>query len=210
MAMDIVNSDIERYLADLFPSTDPILKEMEQLAEREEFPIVGPLVGRLLALMARTIAARRVFEFGSGFGYSAYWFLQGMDGRGTVVMTDDEEENAKRARDYFKKAKLTDRVEIHVGDAFEIVDTQPGPFDIVLVDCEKARYPLAFDKALPKLRPGGLLIGDNILWSGRVLARSEEPSTLGIQQFTRLITTDARLTTTILPLRDGVSMSMKQ
>lgn len=208
--MDIVNPDIERYLAEVLPSADPVLEEMERHAERDDFPIVGPLVGRLLALMARTIAARRVFEFGSGFGYSAYWFLRGMDDRGTVVMTDDEEGNAKRAHDYFQKAKLTDRVEIHVGDAFEIVDTQTGPFDIVLVDCEKARYPLAFDKALPKLRSGGLLIGDNVLWSGRVLTRSEEPSTLGIQQFTRLITTDTRLTTAILPLRDGVSISVKR
>jgi len=208
--MDIVNPDIERYLAGLFPSTDPILKEMERLADREEFPIVGPLVGRLLALMARLVNARRVFEFGSGFGYSAHWFLSGMDGQGTVVMTDDEEENATRARDYFTRAGLSDRVEINVGDAFEIVDRHPGPFDLILVDCEKARYPLAFDKALPKLRAGGVLIGDNVLWSGRVLARSEEPSTLGIQQFTRLITTDSRLTTTILALRDGVSVSVKK
>jgi caffeoyl-CoA O-methyltransferase len=208
--MNIVNSDIERYLADLFPSADPVLKEMERLAEREEFPIVGPLVGRLLALMARLVNGRRVFEFGSGFGYSAYWFLQGMDGQGSVVLTDDEEENAARARDYFKKAGLSDRVEINVGDAFDIIDRQPGPFDLILVDCEKARYPLAFEKALPKLRPGGLLIGDNILWFGKVLKRSEEPSTIGIQQFTRLITTDARLTTTILPLRDGVSISVKK
>ena len=208
--MDIVNPDIERYLAGLFPSTDPILKEMERLADREEFPIVGPLVGRLLALMARLVNARRVFEFGSGFGYSAHWFLSGMDWQGTVVMTDDEEENATRARDYFTRAGLSDRVEINIGDAFEIVDRHPGPFDLILVDCEKARYPLAFDKALPKLRAGGVLIGDNVLWSGRVLARSEEPSTLGIQQFTRLITTDSRLTTTILALRDGVSVSVKK
>jgi predicted O-methyltransferase YrrM len=208
--MDIVNPDIERYLADLFPSTDPVLKEMERLAEREEFPIVGPLVGRLLALMARLVNARRVFEFGSGFGYSAFWFLQGMGEQGTVVMTDDEEANAARARDYFNKAGLSDRAVINVGDAFDIIDRQPGPFDIILVDCEKARYPLAFEKALPKLRPGGLLIGDNILWSGRVLKRSEEPSTIGIQQFTRLITTDNRLATTILPLRDGVSISVKR
>jgi caffeoyl-CoA O-methyltransferase len=208
--MDIVNPDIERYLKALFPSTDPILLEMERLAGREEFPIVGPLVGRLLALMARVIHAGRVFEFGSGFGYSAWWFLQGMDGQGTVVLTDDEEENAAYARDFFKRAGLSDRVEINVGDAFQIVEGQPGPFDLILVDCEKARYPLAFEKALPKLRSGGLLIGDNVLWSGRVLSPSEEPSTIGIQQFTRLITADHRLLTTILPLRDGVSISMKR
>jgi caffeoyl-CoA O-methyltransferase len=208
--MDIVHPEIERYLAELFPSADPIVKEMERLAERERFPIVGPLVGRLLALMARTIGAQRVFEFGSGFGYSAYWFLQGMDAQGTVILTDDEEANATRARDYFKQAGLSDRVEIHVGDAFEIIDTQAGPFDLVLVDCEKARYPSAFEKALPKLRTGGVLIGDNMLWSGRVVGRSEEPSTIGIQQFTRLITTDARLMSTILPIRDGVSLSLKR
>ncbi len=208
--MDMLNPDIETYLTDLFPSEDAIVKEMERRAEKEHFPIVGPLVGRLLAQMARMIGARRVFEFGSGFGYSAHWFLNGMGDDGVVVLTDDEEANARLAADHFKRAGLSRRVRIEVGDAVEIIDRQRGAFDICFIDCEKARYPLAYEKALPKLRTGGLLIADNVLWSGRVIRRSEEPSTLGIQRFTHLITTNPSLMTTILPLRDGVSISLKR
>jgi predicted O-methyltransferase YrrM len=155
------------------------------------------------------IGAARVFEFGSGFGYSAYWFLKGMDGRGQVVYTDDEEENARLARDFFQRAGLLSRLQIEVGDAMEIIDRQDGSFDIILIDCEKARYPTAFEKAIPRIRKGGLLIADNVLWSGSVVKTSEEPSTIGIQTFNRRIFSDPRLFTTILPLRDGVSISLK-
>lgn len=206
--MDIVHPDIEDYLNELYPSRDAVLKEMERLAAKERFPIVGPLVGRLLAQMARAIGARRVFEFGSGFGYSAFWFLKGMSDEGRVVCTDDEEANAVRARDFFRKAGLDTRVQIEVGDALEIIDRQRDKFDIVLIDCEKARYPLAYEKALPRIRKGGILIADNVLWSGGVVKPSQEPSTIGIQTFNRLVSADPRLFTTILPLRDGVSISV--
>lgn len=207
--MDIIHPDIENYLMQLIPSRDKILSEMERLAERKRFPIVGPLVGRLLSQLARMIGADRVFEFGSGFGYSAYWFINGMKSRGRVVYTDDEEENASLARDFFQRAGLLSHLQIEVGDALEIIDRQRKAFDIVLIDCEKARYPLAFEKAVPRIRKGGLLIADNVLWSGSVVKASEEPSTIGIQTFNRLIATDPQLSTTILPLRDGVSVSLK-
>jgi predicted O-methyltransferase YrrM len=206
--VDIVHPDIEDYLHELFPSRDAVLTEMERLAEKERFPIVGPLVGRLLSQMARAIGARRVFEFGSGFGYSAFWFLKGMSDEGRVVCTDDEEDNALRAREYFRKAGLDARVQFEVGDALEIIERQQSAFDIVLIDCEKARYPLAYEKAVPRIRKGGLLIADNVLWSGTVVKRSEEPSTIGIQTFNKLVSADPHLFTTILPLRDGVSISV--
>jgi len=207
--MDILHPDLENYLMQLLPMRDEVLSEMERMAEKMRFPIVGPLVGRLLSQMTRMIGAGRLFEFGSGFGYSAYWFLKGMNGRGQVVYTDDEEENARLARDFFQRAGLLSRLQIEVGDAMEIIDRQDGSFDIILIDCEKARYPSAFEKAVPRIRKGGLLIADNVLWSGSVVKPSEEPSTLGIQSFNRLIFSDPQLFTTILPLRDGVSISLK-
>ena len=207
--MDIIHPDIEDYLTRILPPRDEILSEMERLAEKTRFPIVGPLVGRLLSQMARMIGARRVFEFGSGFGYSAYWFLKGMDARGQVVYTDDEEENARLARGFFQRAGLLSRLQTEVGDAMEIIDHQQGSFDIILIDCEKARYPTAFEKAIPRIRKGGLLIADNVLWSGSVIKPSEEPSTMGIQTFNRHLFAEPQLFTTILPLRDGVSISLK-
>ena len=208
--MDITHPAIEAYLTELLPANDSVLSAMERLAEKQRFPIVGPLVGRLLAQMAHITGAQRVFECGSGFGYSAYWFAKGMAGDGTVVFTDDEEENATLAKDFFKKGKVERRIQIEVGDALEIIDGQQGLFDIIFVDCEKARYPLAFEKALPKLRSGGLLIADNVLWFGQVLQRSEDPSVIGIQRFNQLIAADPQLMTTIVPLRDGVSISLKR
>jgi predicted O-methyltransferase YrrM len=207
--MDIIHPDIEDYLTGLLPARDKILSEMERLAEKEHFPIVGPLVGRLLAQLARAIEARRVFEFGSGFGYSAYWFLQGMNGRGRVVYTDDDEGNVRLVRDFFQKAGLISSLQIEVGDALEIIDRQLNSFDIIFIDCEKARYPLAFEKALPRLRRGGFLIADNVLWSGSVIRPSEDPSVRGIMKFNQRVTTDPQLFTTVLPLRDGVSISLK-
>lgn len=143
--------------ADLLSSRNEILLEMERLAAKKRFPIVGPLVGRLLAQMAGAIGARRVFEFGSGFGYSAYWFVKGMNGQGRVVFTDDEEENAQLARGFLKRVGLDSCLQVEVGDALEIIDRQSGTFDIIFIDCDKERYPLAFEKALPRIRPGGLL-----------------------------------------------------
>ncbi|MBI3596256.1 MAG: O-methyltransferase [Nitrospirae bacterium] len=207
--MDILHPDIENYLMRLLPARDEILSEMERLSEKKRFPIVGPLVGRLLSQMARTIGSRRVFEFGSGFGYSAYWFLKGMDGQGQVVYTDDEEENARWARGFFQRAGLLSCLQIEMGDALEIIDHQHDSFDIILIDCEKARYPMAYEKAIPRIRKGGLLIADNVLWSGSVIRPSEDPSTVGIQKFNQLILADPQLFTTILPLRDGVSISLK-
>lgn len=207
--MDIVHPDVEDYLNRLYPSGDAVLIEMERLAAKERFPIVGPLVGRFLAQMARLIGSKRVFEFGSGFGYSAYWFLKGMGDDGRVVCTDDEEENAGRAREFFRKAGLESRVQFEVGDALEIIDHQRGPFDMILIDCEKARYPMAYEKTVDRIRKGGLLIADNVLWSGSVVKSSEEPSTIGIQTFNRRISANPQFFTSILPLRDGISISMK-
>jgi predicted O-methyltransferase YrrM len=182
---------------------------MEKRASERRFPIVGPAVGRLLAQLVRLIKARRVFEFGSGFGYSAYWFAKGMDGSGQVVFTDNDPENGRRALEYFRRAGMEASLQIETGDALEIIDRQPGLFDVVFIDCDKERYPEAFAKSLPRLRPGGLLIADNVFWGGSVLRPSGEPSVLGIQKFNHLTTTTPGLLTSILPLRDGVSVSLK-
>ena len=208
--MDIVNAEIEAYLGRLDPPSDPILIAMEAMGHAQRFPIVGPLVGRLLHLCARMIGARRVFEMGSGFGYSTYWFAQAVGPGGTVVFTDDDPGQARQAEDFLRRAGLLDRVRIEVGDAVAILDRTPGPFDVVFMDIEKARYPEACARALPKIRPGGLLLADNVLWFGSVLEESTDPAVLGIQAFTRLILTTPGLVSTVIPLRDGVSVSLKQ
>lgn len=207
--MDIVNPSIERYLHELANPDDPVLREMEMLAAERSFPIVGPQVGRLLYLLARSIEARRVIELGSGFGYSAYWFARAVGEEGQVVLTEGSEERAAEADRFLRRGGLRDRVRIEVGNGLEIIDRIGGDFDIVFNDVDKQDYPLVLDKADAALRPGGLLICDNMLWFGAVLEEEpEEESTRGVKQLTRMLYESNAFETALLPLRDGVTVSI--
>ena len=206
--MDIVDPAIERYLHELSNPRDPILREMEVLAAERRFPIVGPMVGRLLHMLTRLIRARRVIELGSGFGYSAYWFARALPPGGTVILTDRDGRQAAEAASFLERGGYTDRARIEVGDALEILDRVGGEFDIVFNDIDKAEYPRVLDKAAAALRPGGLLISDNMLWFGAVLDEApSDPATRGVQELTRLLYNSPEFETVLIPLRDGVTVS---
>jgi predicted O-methyltransferase YrrM len=206
--VDIVDPAIDRYLHELANPEDPVLREMEVLAAKESFPIVGPQVGRLLHLLARMIRARRVIELGSGFGYSAYWFARAVGPDGRVVLTEGSEERAAQAAEFLERGGLAERVRIVVGDALEIIEGAGSGFDIVFNDVDKEDYPRVLDKAAAALRPGGLFISDNMLWFGTVLeAEPSEASTHGIKELTRLLYASSEFETVLVPLRDGVTVS---
>lgn len=209
--MDIVDRNVEEYLRRILPARDDVLAEMERLAERRRFPIVGPLVGRLLAVLARSIGARDVFECGSGFGYSAIWFARALPDDGRVVLTEGSAENCASARGFLGRAGLMGKAVIEKGNALEILPRHDGPFDIVFCDIDKKDYPRVYPLMKARLRPGGLFICDNMLWSGRVLDPGvQDDDTRGVRELTRLLMDDAELETTLLPLRDGVSVSLRK
>lgn len=208
MRLEIVHPQMDRYLKSVAPPPPPVLEEMEEEGLRREFPIVGPLCGRLLALMARGVGARRIFEMGSGFGYSAMWFAPVVGPHGSVVLTDGSRENAEQARGYLTRAGFGARARIYVGDAFEAFDREKGQFDFVFVDIDKKDYPEAYRRARRRIRPGGMLAFDNMLWSGRVAGEEDDRETEGVRELTRLLYADAGLETVIVPLRDGVSLSL--
>jgi predicted O-methyltransferase YrrM len=205
----IVNPDIEEYLRGLIPSEDEVLGEMEELGRKRGFPIIGPLVGRLLYQLAVITGAKRVFEMGSGFGYSAYWFAKAIGDEGLVVFTDLSERNAELAEDFFRRGGVEKRIRIRVGDSIKLLEEEEGEFDIIFNDIDKEHYPLVVDKAYRRLRPGGLFITDNVLWHGNVLSEDPSPSTKGIKEFTRLLLSQKGFLTTIIPIRDGISLSVK-
>ena len=207
--MNIIEPAIERYLHELANPDDSILREMEMLGAERSFPIVGPQVGGLLKLLASAISARRVIELGSGFGYSAYWFAQAVGPEGLVVLTETSSERAAEAESFLERGGLLDRVRIVVGDGLEVIDRIGGEFDIVFNDIDKERYPLVLEKAAAALRPGGLFISDNMLWFGTVLDdEAKEASTRGVQQLTRMLYGSADFNTVLIPLRDGVTVSI--
>jgi predicted O-methyltransferase YrrM len=182
---------------------------MEELAKKEAIPIVGRQVGRFLYQLAITINAKKVFELGSAFGYSAYWFAKAVGGDGTVHFTDLSKNNVALARDFIKNVGFEDRININLGDGYSVLDEKSEEFDIIFNDIEKEDYPKVIDKAYEKLRTGGLFITDNVLWHGRVISDDNSPATEGVREFTKLLMEHSGFYTTIVPIRDGLSISVK-
>ncbi len=207
----IVATKTDKYLNDLLPRRDAVLGEMERYAARYNVPIVGPACGRVLYQLARMISARRVFEMGSAIGYSTLWLARAVGPKGVVYYTDGDPANAERARSYLRRAGVLSRVRLLTGDALELLKSTPGQFDLIFNDVNKVQYPAVFSLALPRLRSGGLLITDNVLWSGKAArpAAARDHDTRAIQKFNRLVYRAPRLFTTIVPLRDGLAVCLK-
>ena len=208
----ILDSLTERYLGSLLPSRDGVLVEMEAYASSHKVPIIGPACGRLLYQLTQLAGAQRVFEMGSAIGYSTIWLARAIGKSGSVFYTDSNPKNARLARAYLEQAGIADRVQILVGDALEILDNTKGSFDLIFNDVEKRQYPAVFEKALPRIKPGGLLVTDNVFWHGRVARKIEkdDADTLGIQRFNQLIYSTPKLFTTLIPLRDGFAVCRKE
>ena len=209
----------------LFPQRDEVLTEMEVYARENRFPIVGPLVGRVLHQLVLLTNPTRIFEMGSGFGYSAYWMAKALrQPEASIICTDGSQENADRAAGYLARGGIANRIDYRVGNALEIIDETEGDFDIIYNDIDKDGYPEAFRKAIPRLRSGGLFITDNMLWLGRVVTYDTDAdvqgldeeeqwvhnTTVGVKELTRLLYSSPDVFTTIIPLRDGVSVAIKR
>jgi predicted O-methyltransferase YrrM len=207
--MNVVDPRIESYLEQLTPPRPAILAEMESLAERRHFPIVGPLVGRLLYTLTRALGARHVLECGSGFGYSAAWFAEAIPEGGRVVMSEGSKENCDLARDFLTRAGLGEKIALHQANALDLLERVPGEFDIVFCDIDKRDYPRVYPFLKRRLRVGGLFVCDNMLWFGKVAGPDQDDDTRGVREMSRLLYSDPSLFTTILPLRDGVSLSYR-
>ena len=175
-----IQDSVEEYLYKLLPERDAVVKEMEDYAEENRIPIIGPAVARLLSLLVQVSGAKRIFEMGSAIGYSTVWLARAAGTQGKVIYTDGDPEKAKRAEVYFRMAGVAKRIEVRVGDALALVKKTPGKFDLIFIDVDKQQYPAALHAALPKLQQGGLLITDNTLWSSKA-ARPGLPITSPIK-----------------------------
>jgi predicted O-methyltransferase YrrM len=212
MAITIVNPKVEAYMRGLLGRYDTdVLLEMEKEGEERHFPIVGRMVGVTLEVLARAIGARRVFELGSGYGYSAYWFARVSE---EVHCTDGDPENEKKALEYLGRAGLADRIRYHVGDAVTELAGVEGSFDVVYNDIDKHGYPDAWRAARERIRPGGLYLCDNVLWGGRVAQKRVTDDvrpgwTKAIREHNAMIAADERFASTIVPTRDGVMVAVR-
>lgn len=202
--------EVEDYIYAMLPPRDEVLAEIELEASKNDVPIVGPAVGRVLYQLAMISGAKRIFEMGSAIGYSTIWWARAVGEGGRVIYTDGDRKNADKARRYFDRAGVSQRITVRVGDALEFLSEEKEPYDIIFNDIDKVDYPRGFRVALPRLKSGGLFITDNVLWSGKVSRPNPDAQTKAILEFNKLIYESKDLFTTILPIRDGVSVCVKK
>lgn len=203
--------DVEKYLNSMLPARDAVPREMERYAAQHDVPIVGPACARVLYQLARSIKARRIFELGSAIGYSTLWLARAVGPKGKVFYTDSDPANAQRAENYLRRAKVLGQVQILIGDALEMLKSTKGQFDLIFNDVSKTQYPQVLRLAPPRVRPGGIFVTDNVLWSGRVTkaAAAGDAETAAIQEFNRKLYRSKEFFTTIVPLRDGLAVALK-
>jgi len=215
----ITDPRVENYLYAVLSPRDAVLQEMERQAVERDIPIVGPAVGRFLYQYARIIGAHNIFEMGSAIGYSTLWWAHAVGEGGKVHYTDGSEKNAREARGYFERAGIANRIDVHVGDALDSLEGRKEQFDIIFCDVDKHDYPRAGRLATSRVRKGGLFITDNTLWKGKVAYVAGNPElrpdptdakTLAVAELNRMLYESRDWFTTIIPLRDGVTVAMRQ
>jgi caffeoyl-CoA O-methyltransferase len=200
----------ESYLDRLLPPRDPLLREMEEAGHGESIPIADPEVGKLLAVLARSTGARRILEIGTAIGYGALWLARGAP-EARVTTIDVDPERLARARAYLERGGVIDRVELVEGKALEVLPRLQGPFDLVFVDAVKTEYRRYLDLSLPKVRVGGLLVFDNLLWGGLVAAPPDEDDkdADALRAFNGYLMMHPQLESIVLPVGDGVGLATK-
>jgi caffeoyl-CoA O-methyltransferase len=212
MRFSPVDERIEAYMRQLAGRHDaPVLLEMEQLGRDRDFPIIDRLVGELVEVLALSIGATSVFEMGSGYGYSAYWFTRAVGRAGHVICTDTDPRNRDLAEGFLSRVHRWDRVSYIVGTAQDVLRARPGEFDVIYNDIVKQDYPEAWQLARERVRPGGMYICDNVLWSGRVTDVEDRSSaTEAIRRHNGMVYGDAAFDACIVPTRDGVLVARKR
>ena len=213
MAQSLISPLVRDYVESFVPPLPAELQAMDDHARENNFPIIGKAAGHLCYLVARMVGARSVFELGSGFGFSTAWFARAVqeNGGGIVHHVVWDDELSQQAQRHLAVLGLADVVQFRVGEAVQTLRESPGPFDLVLCDIDKQRYPEALPVIKERLRTGGVLIVDNMLWHARVFDESDrEPSTEGVRELARQIAGDADWIASLVPVRDGVLVAYKR
>jgi len=213
MPSELVAPNVSQYLDSVVPTRTAEMQAMEAEAAQTKFPIIGPAAGQLCYLIARLIGARGVFELGSGFGYSTAWFARAVqeNGGGVVHHTVWDDGLSARARRHLIALGLAGDVQFHVGEAVQTLRDTDGTFDLIFNDIDKSGYPAALPVIKSRLRPGGVLITDNLLWHGDIFDGSDQSAnTEGVREFTRLVTSDQDWIASVVPIRDGLLIARRR
>lgn len=210
--MDIIDENIQRYAEQhTSPESELLRKISRDTHAKVTMPrmLSGHLQGRFLAMVSQMIRPHRILEIGTFTGYSALCLAEGLPPGGTLVTIDINEELEDKVRTYFEESGLADRIDYRIGDAATIVPSLGGQFDLVFLDADKENYSCYFDLVIDHVSEGGIILADNVLWSGKVLQEKPDKDTRAIIAFNRKIQDDRRVENILLPIRDGILMIRK-
>jgi predicted O-methyltransferase YrrM len=190
-----------------------VLRELREecYAHYEDKSMLSGFVqGRVLSMFSKMIRPQVVLEIGTYLGYSALCFAEGLAEGGKVITLDIQEDTNKVAREFVAKTEYKDKIEFHLGFAAEIIPTLPETFDLVFIDADKPNYSNYYDLVFDKVRPGGFIMADNVLWSGKVLLDEKDENTKALHEFNQKVLADKRVSNVLLPIRDGLMVSRKE
>ena len=208
-----MNEDWIKYAESFTSDESDVLRELREecYAHYEDKSMLSGFVqGRVLSMFSKMIRPKVVLEIGTYLGYSALCFAEGLAEGGKVITLDIQEDTNKVAREFVAKTEYKDKIEFHLGFATEIIPTLPETFDLVFIDADKPNYSNYYDLVFDKVRPGGFIIADNVLWSGKVLLDEKDENTKALHEFNQKVLADKRVSNVLLPIRDGLMVARKE
>jgi len=214
--MEFIDPELDRYVGVHTREESPVLEELNRhthLKVLQPRMLSGHLQGRILSMFSKMVSPKRILEIGTYTGYSAICLAEGLAPEGELHTIEKNEELRPLIDEFLHKAGISDRVKLHIGDALRVMDEIDGPFDMVFIDADKSNYIHYYEKALPVLRPGGYIIADNVLWSGKVLDEEEKKSdadAMTLHEFNEKVANDRRVENVLFPVRDGLMVIRKR
>ncbi len=208
----IFTEEIQNYAEKHTSDESDVLRELREhcYAHFEDNAMLSGFVqGRILAMFSKMIRPRVVLEIGTYLGYSALCFAEGLADGGKVITLDVQEDTNKVARSFVEKSAYAGKIEFHLGNAVDIIPTLPETFDLVFIDADKPNYSNYYNLVIDRVRPGGFIIADNVLWSGKVLGADKDENTQALYDFNNMILADDRVSNVLLPIRDGLMVVVK-
>jgi caffeoyl-CoA O-methyltransferase len=209
----IFTEEIQNYAEQHTSGESDVLRELREhcFAHYSDSSMLSGFVqGRILSMFSRMIRPNKVLEIGTYLGYSTICLAEGLAEGGEVVSLDMNEETNAVAQSFIDKADLGDRIQLRLGDAIFMLPHMAGPYDLVFIDADKPNYCNYYNLVFDKVRPGGFIIADNVLWSGRVLDEEMDENTKALHEFNQMVLADDRVANVLLPIRDGLMVVSKK
>ena len=211
--MNFISDQLQQYIDDHSMEESDLLKALDRETHQKVLQprmLSGSYQGRLLALLAKMIGPKKILEVGTYTGYATLCMAEGLTTDGSIDTIDHNEELADMQRRYFDQSPYGSQIVQHLGEAKDVLKTLTGPYDLVFLDADKENYPHYFDLIIDKLETGGVILSDNVLWSGKVLGKATDEATAALQEYNHKINSDVRVETVVLPIRDGLTITRKR